>query len=95
MLAKMWTVAVAATVAGLLAIVVPAAYAQTSTAPATKPAATTKPAAKKAVHHKMNCMDYAWQSAAMNDCLAKQKASSTSEGTTKPMKKSKKKKTVS
>jgi hypothetical protein len=92
MLAKMWTVAVAAAV---LAIAVPAAYAQTTTAPAAKPAATTKPMAKKSSHHKMNCMDYAWQSAAMNDCLAKQNASGTGEGTTKPMKKSKKKKTVS
>jgi hypothetical protein len=90
MLAKMWTVAVAAVVAGGLALPAPAAYAQTSTAPAVKPMPMTmkKPMTHKA-SHKMSCYDYAWESAAMKDCLAKGSAS-------KPMmKKSSKKKTVS
>jgi hypothetical protein len=91
MSAKVWTVAVAAAIAGVFALAVPAAYAQSTTPPAVK----TKPMTmKKAAKHKMDCMDYAWQSAAMNDCLAKQKAG-TSATTSKPMKKSKKKKTVS
>ena len=92
MFGKMWTVAVAAVVAGGLAL--PAAYAQTSTAPATAPAAKPmtmkKPMAHKA--HKMNCYDLAYQSAAMQDCLAK----GGSATAPKPMmKKSTKKKTTS
>ena len=69
MFGKVWTVALAAAVVGLLTLPTPAAYAQG----ATKPAAT-KPAAKPMGHkmsHKMGCYDYAWQSTAMNDCLAK------------------------
>ena len=90
MVAKMWTVAVAAVIAGALAL--PAAHAQTSAAPATKPAATAKPMAHKA-HHKMDCYDYAYQSAAMADCLAKQGNKTSSA---KPMmKKASKKKTTS
>jgi hypothetical protein len=90
MLAKMWTVAVAAVVAGALALPAPAAYAQTAAAPAAKPMTMNmkKPMAHKASHHKMSCYDYAWDSQAMKDCLAK--------GTSKPMtKKSSKKKTTS
>ena len=98
MLAKIWTVAVAAVVAGLLALPSPAAYAQTSTAPANPPAAKPmaknmgmkKPMAHKA-SHKMNCYDYAWESAAMKDCLAK---SGGKTSAAKPMmKKASKKKT--
>lgn len=70
MLAKMWTVAVAAVVAGVLALPAPAAYAQTSTAPAAKPMTMKKPMAHKS-SHKMNCYDLAYQSQAMADCLAK------------------------
>jgi hypothetical protein len=88
MLAKMWTVAVAAVVAGALALPAPAAYAQTSAAPAAKP--MKMPMAHKASHHKMSCYDYAYQSQAMQDCLAKGASAS------KPMmKKSTKKKTAS
>ena len=82
MLTNVWTAAVAAVVAGVLALPAPAAYAQTSTAPANPPAAAPanppaakpmtmkKPMAHKA-SHKMSCYDYAYQSAAMQDCLAK------------------------
>ncbi len=92
MLAKMWTVAVAAVVAGVLALPAPAAYAQTSAAPAAKPMTMKKPMARKS-HHKMSCYDYAWQSAAMQDCLAK---GTSKTGAGKPMmKKSSKKKTTS
>ncbi len=92
MLAKMWTVAVAAVVAGVLALPAPAAYAQTTTAPAAKPMTMKKPMAHKS-SHKMSCYDYAYQSAAMQDCLAK---GTSKTGATKPMmKKSTKKKTTS
>jgi hypothetical protein len=92
MLAKVWTVAVAAAIAGVLALPAPAAYAQaTTTKPAAKPMAMSKPMTMKKSSHKMGCYDYAWQSAAMNDCLAKG-TSSTSDGMSKPMKKAKKKK---
>ena len=95
MLGKMWTVAVAAVVAGVLALPAPAAYAQTSAAPATpaaKPMTMKKPMAHKS-SHKMNCYDLAYQSAAMQDCLAKGGNASAP----KPMmkKSSKKKKTTS
>jgi len=90
MLAKVWTVAVAAVVAGALAMPVPAAYGQASTAPAAKPMTTKKPMAKKAAHKK-DCYDYAWQSAAMADCLAK---GTSKASTSAPMKKSSKKKKV-
>jgi hypothetical protein len=87
MLAKVWTVAVAAVVAGVLAMPAPAAHAAGSTAPAAKPMTMKKPMAHKS-SHKMGCYDYAWESQAMKDCLAK--------GTSKPMmKKSTKKKTTS
>ncbi len=94
MFGKMWTVAVAAVVAGGLAL--PAAYAQTSTAPATSAAPAAKPMTmKKPMHkaaHKMNCYDLAYQSAAMQDCLAK----GGNATAPKPMmKKSTKKKTTS
>jgi hypothetical protein len=90
MLAKMWTVAVAAVVVGGLAL--PAAYAQTSAAPAAKPMTMSKPMAHKS-HHKTDCYDLAYQSQAMADCLAKQ-GSKTSAA--KPMtKKASKKKTTS
>ncbi len=51
-----------------------------------------KPMAKHS-RHKMGCYDYAWQSAAMQDCLAKAGGSASSS---KPMmkKSSKKKKTT-
>jgi len=92
MLAKVWTVAAAAVVAGVLAMPAPAAYAQTSPAPAAKPAPMAPMTMKKpTMHkssHKMSCYDYAYQSAAMQNCLAK--------GTSKPMmKRSSKKKTAS
>ena len=97
MLAKVWTVAVAAVIAGALVLPAPAAYAQTSTAPAAKPMDTKKPMtmkkpmAKKSAH-KMDCYDLAYQSAAMADCLAK---GSSKASTTKPMmKKATKKKTT-
>ena len=90
MLAKMWTVAVAAVVAGGLALPAPAALAQTSTAPAAKPM-TTKPMAHKS-HHKMDCYDLAYQSQAMADCLAK---ANNKASMAKPMtKKTTKKKTT-
>lgn len=81
MLAKMWTVAVAAVVAGGLALPAPAALAQTSTAPAAKPMTMKKPMAH-ASHHKTDCYDLAYQSQAMADCLAK---SPNKASTTKPM----------
>lgn len=91
MLAKVWTIAAVAVVAGVLAMPAPAAYAQASTAPAAKPMTMKKPMAHKA--HKMNCYDYAYQSAAMQDCLAK---GTSKTSTSKPMmKKSSKKKTTS
>ena len=90
MLGKMWTVAAAAVVAGVLALPASAAYAQTSSAPAAKPATMKKPMAHKA--HKMDCNDYAYQSAAMQECLAKGSAKTSSA---KPMKKASKKKTPS
>lgn len=92
MLAKVWTVAVAAVVAGVLAMPAPAAYAQASTAPAAKPMTMKKPMARKS-HHKMSCYDYAYQSAAMQDCLAK--GTSKTSGSKPMMKKSTKKKTTS
>ncbi len=94
MLAKVWTVAVAAVVAGVLAMPAPAAYAQASTAPAAKPMTMDmkKPMARKS-HHKMSCYDYAYQSAAMQDCLAK--STSKTSGSKPMMKKSSKKKTTS
>ena len=88
MLAKVWTAAVAAVFAGALMLPVPAAYAQS--APAAKPMAMKKPMAKKSAH-KMDCYDYAWQSAAMADCLAKKGNKASKASTMKPMKKSKKK----
>lgn len=89
MFGKMWTVAVAALVAGGLAM--PAAYAQTSTAPAAKPMTMKKPMMHKSAH-KMNCYDLAYQSQAMADCLAK----GGNATAPKPMmKKSSKKKTTS
>lgn len=88
MFAKVWTVAVAAVVAGALVLPAPAAYAQASTAPAAKPMAMKKPMAKTSAHRK-NCYDYAWQSAAMADCLAK---GTSKASTSKPMKKATKKK---
>ena len=91
MLGKMWSVAVAAVVVGALALPAPAAYAQTSTAPAAKPAATKKPMVHKSAH-RMDCYDYAYQSQAMQDCLAK-KGNKT--GSSKPVKKVSKKKTTS
>ena len=90
MLAKVWTVAVAAVIAGALVMPAPAAYAQASTAPAAKPMHMKKPMAKKSAHK--DCYDYAWQSAAMSDCLAK---GTSKADTTKPLKKSKKKVTAS
>jgi hypothetical protein len=88
MLGKVWTVAAAAVIAGGLAL--PAAFAQTAPAPAAKPMTMAKPMAHKASHHKMSCYDYAYQSKAMSDCLAK------GSGAAKPMaKKSTKKKTTS
>jgi hypothetical protein len=89
MLVKLWTVAVAAVVAGALALPAPAAYAQASTAPAAKPMAMKKPMAKKAAHK--DCYDYAWQSSAMSDCLAK---GTSKASDSKPMKKASKKKKV-
>ena len=91
MLAKVWTVAVAAVIAGALVLPAPAAYAQASTAPAAKPMDMKKPMAKKSAH-KRDCYDLAYQSAAMADCLAK---GSSKASTTKPMmKKAAKKKTT-
>lgn len=84
MLAKVWTVAVAAVVAGALVLPAPAAYAQ-ATAPAAKPMATMKPMVKKSAHN--DCYNYAWQSAAMADCLAK---GTSKASTSKPMKTKKK-----
>ena len=72
MLAKVWTAAAAALVAGALVLPTPAAYAQGSTTPAAKPMTAKKPMAAKSAHHN-DCSDYAWQSAAMQDCLAKGK----------------------
>lgn len=89
MFGKVWTVALAAAVVGVLTLPAPAAYAAGATKPAaTKPA--MKPMAMKKSHHKMGCYDYAWESAAMKDCLAK---GSGSMG--KPMKKSSMKKKMS
>ena len=90
MLVKLWTVAVAAAVAGALALPAPAAYAQASTAPAAKPMAMKKPMANKAAHKK-DCYDLAWQSGAMADCLAK---GTSKASDSKPMKKASKKKKV-
>ena len=87
MFAKVWTVAAAAVVAGALVLPAPAAYAQTSTAPAAKPMAK-KHMAKTSAHRK-DCYDYAWQSAAMSDCLAK---GTSKASASKPMKKAPKKK---
>jgi hypothetical protein len=92
MLAKVWTVAVAAVIAGALVLPAPAAYGQASTAPAAKPMTMKKPMMKKA-SHKMDCYDYAWQSAAMSDCLAK--GSSKASTGKSMMKKSAKKKMTS
>lgn len=92
MLAKVWTVAVAAVIAGALVLPAPAAYAQASTAPAAKPMTMKKPMMAKKSSHKMGCYDYAWQSAAMADCLAK---GTSKASTSKPMmKKSSKKKST-
>ncbi len=88
MLVKLWTVAVAAVIASALVLPAPAAYAQASTAPAAKPMHMKKPMAMKSAHK--DCYDYAWQSAAMSDCLAK---GTSKASTTKP--KSKKKVTAS
>ncbi|HTZ78481.1 MAG TPA: hypothetical protein VMC10_11250 [Stellaceae bacterium] len=68
MFGKIWTVAMAAAITGVLALPAPSAYAQ-----AAKPApAKAKPMAMHmAAHHRMSCYDYAWQSQAMQDCLAK------------------------
>lgn len=85
MLAKVWTVAAAAVVAGALVLPAPAAYAQASTAPAAKPMAMKKPMVKKSAHN--DCYNYAWQSAAMADCLAK----GTSKASTSKPKSTKKK----
>ena len=85
MLAKVWTAAAAALVAGALVLPAPAAYAQGSTAPAAKPLTMKKPMAKKTAHHN-NCYDYAWESAAMQDCLAK---GTSKASTSKPTKKKK------
>ena len=49
----------------------PAPMKMTKKHTAAKPASTSTAAAKPASHHKMSCYDYAWESKAMNDCLAK------------------------
>jgi hypothetical protein len=95
MLAKVWTLAVAAAIAGALALPAPAAYAQSTSAP--KPAATEPAAKPMAMHtkkraHKMDCNDYAWESAAMKDCLAKGGSATSGDGMMK--KKAAKKKKV-
>jgi hypothetical protein len=69
MFGKVWTAVVAATVVGLLALPGLTGSAQGATKPAAKPMAMKSTGHK--MSHKMGCYDYAWQSAAMNDCLAK------------------------
>jgi len=72
MLGKIWTVAMAAAITGVLALPAPSAHAQAAkTAPAKMKPMTMH---KAAAHHKMNCYDYAWQSQAMQDCLAGKKS---------------------
>jgi hypothetical protein len=64
MFGKVWTVVLAAAVVSLMALPGLTGSAQGATKPAAKPMAHK-------MSHKMGCYDYAWQSAAMNDCLAK------------------------
>lgn len=81
MFAKIWTVAMAAAITGVLALPAPSAYAQ---AAKTAPAKMKPMVMKKAAAHHHDCYDHAWQSQAMKDCLAK--------GDMKPMKKASSKK---
>jgi hypothetical protein len=69
MFGKVWTAVVAATVVGLMTLPGLTGSAQGATKPAAKPMAMKSTGHK--MSHKMGCYDYAWQSAAMNDCLAK------------------------
>jgi hypothetical protein len=80
---KLFSLAAAALLVGSLASV--SAFA----ADAPKAAAPKKAMAKS--HHQMSCNDYAWESQAMKDCLAKGDAKSMKTSATKKAPTAKKK----
>ena len=68
MFGKIWTVAAAAAIAGVLALPAPSAYAQ---AAKTAPVVAKSTIMKHAAARHRDCYDLAWQSQAMKDCMAK------------------------